>query len=207
MGQCALCYQQQKSSLQDPPLSTTHSAQPPSLPFVAEAPQNLSPIALPLGLISPLPGAAPPSHPLLSPQVLLLSARDALLSRLILNNRSDPANTQRFCRVAFGAYNPRARNAPAGSATPSNSLAGAGGRSLDELRAAAGGLLEGSGVPELEERVLGYLCEAAGGVKLVALLDDTDRLLTEVRVETGGVGAAYNGTYDQTSQRVLANVC
>lgn len=116
--------------------------------------------------------------------MLLLSARDALLSRLILNNRSDPANTQRFCRVAFGAYNPtrpRARNAPAASsATPSNSLAGAGGRSLDELRAAAGGLLEGSGVPELEERVLGYLCEAAGGVKLVALLDDTDRLLTEV---------------------------
>jgi hypothetical protein len=40
-------------------------------------------------------------------QVLLLSARDALLSRLILSGRSDIANTQRFSRVAFGAYNPR----------------------------------------------------------------------------------------------------
>jgi hypothetical protein len=36
-------------------------------------------------------------------------------------------------------------------------------------------------VPELEERVLGYLCEAAAGVKLVATLDDTGRLLAEVR--------------------------
>jgi hypothetical protein len=40
-------------------------------------------------------------------QVLLLSARDALTSRLILSGRSDAANTQRFCRIAFGAYNPR----------------------------------------------------------------------------------------------------
>jgi hypothetical protein len=56
---------------------------------------------------------------------------------------------------------------------------------MDELRAAAAGLLGGSGVPELEERVLGYLCEAAAGVKLVATLDDTGRLLAEVRGRWG----------------------
>lgn len=112
-------------------------------------------------------------------QVLLLSARDALLSRLVLSGRTDPANTQRFCRIAFGAYNPkpRGRNPPQNP----NALPGAGGRGIEELRAAAAGLLEGSGVPELEERVLGFLCEAAAGVKLMATLDDMGRLLAEVR--------------------------
>jgi hypothetical protein len=111
--------------------------------------------------------------------VLLLSARDALLSRLVLSGHIDPANTQRFCRIAFGAYNPkpRGRNPPQNP----NALPGANGRTLDELKAAAAGLLDGSGVPELEERVLGFLCEAAAGVKLMATLDDTGRLLAEVR--------------------------
>jgi hypothetical protein len=114
----------------------------------------------------------------LSLQVLLLSARDALLSRLVLSGRTDPANTQRFCRVAFGAYNPkpRGRNPPQNP----NALPGANGRTLEELKAAAAGLLDGSGVPALEERVLGFLCEAAAGVKLMATLDDTGRLLAEV---------------------------
>lgn len=41
-------------------------------------------------------------------------------------------------------------------------------------------LFEGFGMPELEERVLGFLCEAAAGVKLMATLDDAGRLLAEV---------------------------
>lgn len=125
--------------------------------------------------------SAPPCPPhTRTMQVLLLSARDALLSRLILSGRSDPANTQRFCRVAFGAYNPKPRGKQPPPQAP-DALPGSGGRAVEELRAAAAGLLEGSGVPELEERVLGFLCEAAAGVKLMATLDDTGRLLAEVR--------------------------
>lgn len=48
------------------------------------------------------------------------------------------------------------------------------------MRAAAADMLEASGVPELEQAVLGFLFEAAAGVKLVAVLDDMGRLLTEV---------------------------
>jgi hypothetical protein len=42
-------------------------------------------------------------------------------------------------------------------------------------------MLQGSGVPELEERVLGFLFEAAAGLKLMAILDDMGRLMNEVR--------------------------
>jgi hypothetical protein len=101
-------------------------------------------------------------------QVLLLSARNALLSRLVLAGRADAANSQRFARVAFGSFNPR---------TASN-------RSADLIKTAAEDMLQGSGVPELEERVLGFLFEAAAGLKLVAILDDMGRLMNEV----GGVG-------------------
>jgi hypothetical protein len=97
-------------------------------------------------------------------QVLLLSARNALLSRLVLAGRADAANSQRFARVAFGSFNPR---------TASN-------RSAELVKAAAEDMLQGSGVPELEERVLGFLFEAAAGLKLVAILDDMGRLMNEV---------------------------
>lgn len=40
----------------------------------------------------------------------------------------------------------------------------------------------------MEERVLGFLCEAAAGVKLMATLDDTGRLLAEVRENERGLG-------------------
>jgi hypothetical protein len=114
--------------------------------------------------------------------VLLLSARNALLSRLVLSGRSEAANTQRFCRIAFGAYNPYSGSGASG-------VPGAGGRPAEVLAAAATGLLGASGLPQLEERVLGYLCEAAGGVKLMAALDDTGRLLAEVRVTVCGAAS------------------
>jgi hypothetical protein len=98
-------------------------------------------------------------------QVLLLSARNALLSRLVLAGRADAANSQRFARVAFGSFNPRI----------------ASNRSAELVKAAAEDMLQGSGVPELEERVLGFLFEAAAGLKLVAILDDMGRLMNEVR--------------------------
>lgn len=126
-------------------------------------------------------------------QVLLLSARNALLSRLVLAGRADPANTQRFSRIAFGSFNPRSSN---------------GGRSTELLHAAAEDMLQGSGVPELEERVLGFLFEAAAGVKLMAVLDDAGRLLTEVGGEVrGGALVQGSGLYGLVLQGVGLSMC
>eukprot|EP00775_Hariotina_reticulata_P005529 gene5529-5763_t len=105
-------------------------------------------------------------------QVLLLSARNALLARLVLAGRADAGNTQRFCRIAFGNFS-TLRSSSAGSTSAT------GGRSPALVAAAASDMLDSSGVPDLEERVLGFLFEAAAGVKLVATLDDLGRLLTE----------------------------
>eukprot|EP00879_Flechtneria_rotunda_P004959 GHRR01005234.1.p1 GENE.GHRR01005234.1~~GHRR01005234.1.p1 ORF type:complete len:470 (+),score=121.45 GHRR01005234.1:171-1580(+) len=108
-----------------------------------------------------------PNFKLHPDQVLLLSARNALLARLVLANRADTANMGRFSCISFGSFNAR-------------SSGGGSSRSPEVLRDAALYMLHGSGVPELEKRVLGFLFEAAAGVKLVATLDDMGRLLTEV---------------------------
>jgi hypothetical protein len=76
----------------------------------------------------------------------------------------------------------------------------ASNRSADFVKAAAEDMLQGSGVPELEERVLGFLFEAAAGLKLVAILDDMGRLMNEVRglLWLGGVAVevtAYGWTW------------
>jgi hypothetical protein len=140
-------------------------------------------------------------------QVLLLSARDALLSRLVLARRCDAANAQRFCRVAFGAFAGGGRGRGSSSSTQAaahaSGVPGAGGRTAAELAAAAEGLLAASGVPELEERVLGYLCEAAAGLKLLATLDDTGRLLAEV----GGVGWGGAGRLWRARTHACARAC
>lgn len=49
------------------------------------------------------------------------------------------------------------------------------------MREAAEEMLEGSGVPELETRVLGFLTSNAATIKLSAVLDDLTRLLHLVR--------------------------
>ena len=57
-----------------------------------------------------------------------------------------------------------------------------GGQVSDqELHEAAEGILESSGVPELEARVLGFLTGNAASIKLTAILDDLTRLLHLVR--------------------------
>lgn len=117
----------------------------------------------------PTPQTGAPPLSLCWLQVLLLSARNALLSRLVLAGRADPANSQRFARVAFGSFNPRT----------------AGSRSAELVKSAAADMLQGSGVPELEERVLGFLFESAAGLKLMAILDDMGRLMNEVGGQWG----------------------
>ncbi len=49
-----------------------------------------------------------------------------------------------------------------------------------QIRSAAAGLLESSGVPELEARVLSFLGAHAAAVKMLATLDDCVRLLEQV---------------------------
>ncbi|GIL70787.1 hypothetical protein Vretimale_3881 [Volvox reticuliferus] len=93
-------------------------------------------------------------------QVLLLSCRNALMSRLVLSGRENPDAVKRFQRLAFGAF---------------------GSADMGQLRTAAGHVLEGSGILELESRVLSFLAAHAGSVKLLAAADDLTRLLAQVR--------------------------
>ncbi|GLC43094.1 hypothetical protein PLESTB_000863800 [Pleodorina starrii] len=108
-------------------------------------------------------------------QVLLLSARNALLARLVLGGRASPEALKRFQRLAFGAFG--------GGGFGGFGVRGgaAAGPSNEQVRAAAGCLLEGSGILDLEGRVLTFLAAHAGSVKLLATADDLTRLLAQVR--------------------------
>lgn len=66
-------------------------------------------------------------------QVILVSAHEALLSRLILNGRASADEKARFIRIQFGR-------------------AGVN-KSLAECRDAAEQMLQGSGLPFLEDKV------------------------------------------------------
>ena len=93
-------------------------------------------------------------------QVLLLSAQQALLSRLVLQGKADKDAALRFGRLAFGS---RAKKI-----------------SSSEHRAAAEEMLLDSGLAELEETVLAFLYSHSGSLKLLALLDDIVRMLQQV---------------------------
>ncbi len=95
-------------------------------------------------------------------QVLLLSAQQALLSRLVLQGKADKGISLRFGRLAFGS---RARKF-----------------SAREHKQAAEEMLTDSGLAELEERVLAFLYAHSGSLKLLALLDDIVRMLTQVSI-------------------------
>ncbi|EFJ51098.1 hypothetical protein VOLCADRAFT_103740 [Volvox carteri f. nagariensis] len=107
-------------------------------------------------------------------QVLLLSARNALMARLVLSGRASPEAAKRFHRLAFGAFG-------GGGFGSFGTRGAAAGPSREQVRAAAGCLLEGSGILELESRVLTFLAAHAGSVKLLATADDLTRLLAQVR--------------------------
>ena len=91
-----------------------------------------------------------------------MSAQEALLSRLVLLDKASAEDRRRFARRVWG-----------------KSL---GRRSDAECKAQAQAMFEESGLLELETTVLSYLHNHAGGVKLVALLDDVIRLLHEVHI-------------------------
>ncbi|GLI58627.1 hypothetical protein VaNZ11_000362 [Volvox africanus] len=116
-------------------------------------------------------GTQPPFR--LNPeQVLLLSSRNALMSRLVLSGRASPDVVKRFQRLAFGAFG--VSGLGAGQRT-------AAGQAAKQLNDAASCLLDGSGILELESRVLSFLAAHAASVKLLATADDLTRLLAQVR--------------------------
>ena len=94
-------------------------------------------------------------------QVLLVSAQQALLSRLVLQGKLDKDVAMRFGRLAFGSK--------------------AGKFTSQEHRAAAEEMLTECGLAELEETVLAFLYAHSGSLKLLALLDDLVRMLQQVR--------------------------
>ena len=93
-------------------------------------------------------------------QVLLISAQQALLSRLVLQGKPDKDVALRFGRLAFGS---RAKKF-----------------STREHKQAAEEMLADSGLAELEETVLAFLYAHSGSLKLLALLDDIVRMLQQV---------------------------
>lgn len=101
-------------------------------------------------------------------QVVLLSAQQALLSRLVLQGKADRDINMRFGRLAFGS---RAHKF-----------------SEREHKQAAEEMLTDSGLAELEERVLAFLYAHSGSLKLLALLDDVVRMLSQIK----NVAAASN---------------
>eukprot|EP00884_Botryococcus_braunii_P002284 jgi/Botrbrau1/12056/Bobra.0295s0011.1 len=94
-------------------------------------------------------------------QVLLVSAHDALLAKLIMWKRESPEELERFIKLEFG------RRA---SKKPHEQLI------LD----AAFERLEASGLPLLEEKVIRFLCTNSRVLKLVAVVDDFSRALSQV---------------------------
>ena len=95
-------------------------------------------------------------------QVLLVSAQQALLSRLVLQGKADKDVVMRFGRLAFGS---RAKKFTS-----------------QEHRAAAEEMLTDSGLADLEETVLAFLYAHSGSLKLLSLLDDIVRMLQQVRL-------------------------
>ena len=155
-------------------------------------------------------------------QVLLLSAQDGMLSRLILRGKAGPEERLRFGKLAFGARKARccmhllptihvlfvqpgsrhvsdtatcmpplyccctvsdqvfAYQKVHDNMTMLQICSQAASTPEEEYRTAAGEMLQESGLPELERRVLGFLCAHSGALKLAATLDDAQRLLHQV---------------------------
>ena len=90
-----------------------------------------------------------------------MSARDALLARLVLNNKASPSDLSRFRTLAFG------RRSAA--------------RSPTEMHAKASEMLEDSGLAALEERIFTFLYGHSAPLKLLASIDDSARLLHQAR--------------------------
>ena len=93
-------------------------------------------------------------------QVLLVSAQEAHLSRLILSQTADAEQQRRFQRLAFGLRPTK--------------------KTAEEVMDAAREFLEVSGIQQLEERVLSFLFSHSGVLQMLATVDNTMRMLQQV---------------------------
>lgn len=91
-----------------------------------------------------------------------MSARDGLLSRLVLGGRATKQDLAKFRALAFGR-----KSAP---------------RSDEEMRVKAEEMLEDSGLLALEQRIFAFLYGHSAPLKLLSLVDDCQRLLHQVGV-------------------------
>lgn len=89
---------------------------------------------------------------------MLISANNALLSRLIITDKADPDTRTKFGRLAFGMEFEKVME-------------------KREWRARAERMLEISGISQLEDRVVSFLYTHSGSIKLLSLLDDEAMLL------------------------------
>jgi hypothetical protein len=96
-------------------------------------------------------------------QVMLISAKTALYSRLVMTGKASPEQRVVFAKMAFGNYGYK-------QATEQ--------KMLD----AAHAMFEGSGIPTVEERLLQFLYGHAGRIQLMGTMDDMARNLTQVGV-------------------------
>jgi len=103
---------------------------------------------------------------LLPEQVLLVSAQEALLSRLMLRQNPLPSleAQKRFRAKAFGTSRAAQKKV----------------YTLSDLNAAAEEMLAESGMWEVEEQVLQTFYQQAGPLKLMAIVDDTHRMLSQM---------------------------
>ncbi|EFN57538.1 hypothetical protein CHLNCDRAFT_143157 [Chlorella variabilis] len=107
--------------------------------------------------------------------VFLVSARDALRSRLALRPAAAADDLDAFRKVAFGKHWGRVTDP-------------------ETIRETAVEMLEASGLPELETRVLGFLGRRAALLHLVAVLDDVERLLAQVHnLASASVASLHQG--------------
>lgn len=120
------------------------------------------------------------------PQVLLISARNALLSRRVLSGHAAPDTLKRFIRLAFGAA--AATGKPGTCPSP------------EALTSAANAMLDDSGILDLEYKIMNFLAVNAVNVKRLAMLDDVLRLVGEV----GNVAASARACLGARAEEVKA---
>ena len=115
--------------------------------------------------------------------VMLMSAKTALYSRMVMSGTADEQQMQTFAKLAFGAY-------------------GAIGRTAEECREAAPVLMEASGIKEVEKRLLTFLYSHSGRIQLLGTLDDVSRHISLVSNRMTASEAALKKDFNELEDRV-----
>eukprot|EP00191_Tetraselmis_sp_GSL018_P003015 CAMPEP_0177597860 /NCGR_PEP_ID=MMETSP0419_2-20121207/11969_1 /TAXON_ID=582737 /ORGANISM="Tetraselmis sp., Strain GSL018" /LENGTH=425 /DNA_ID=CAMNT_0019090123 /DNA_START=455 /DNA_END=1728 /DNA_ORIENTATION=+ len=104
---------------------------------------------------------ASPEFQLRPEQVMVISAKHALYSRLLLSGDATEEDVDTFARIAFGSI-------------------GGKQKTREDCRHAAPELLAESGIPEVEDRILNFLYRNAGRLQMLGTLDDMGRHIGQI---------------------------